>query len=279
MPISQQVVTRLAKAHPHSAAVLRAFVPLFKARQKLAETLQAPELPPLDAAAFAQGKPWVPAVDLPFGRDFLKKAPKALATAAAKGFPEQAEGLKALGAFLGNNPDEAGALARMHLEGRPRKIGSWAKKRGFERDLATLLAAYLAGTAAALVRRAAEGTTLPDWKQPRCPICGGTAHAFAVRGKEGARFLQCGLCGFEYRFSRTACSACGRESPKDLPYFYFENQPEEQAEACETCRSYLLGLDERNLADIPPLELQLLCMLPMDAMMQEKGWSPPPAFG
>ncbi len=277
MPIDKQTVTRLAKAHPHSAAILRAFVPLLNARMKLVETLAAPELPPLDTAAFAQGKPWVPAVDIPLGQDFLKKAPQALAKAAAKGLPEQAEGFTALGEYLVKHPAEAAALTGMQLEGRPRAIVTWSKKHGFDRNVATLLAAHLAGAAAALARRAVGETKLPEWRHARCPICGGAAHAYVIRGKEGARYLQCGLCGFEYRWSRTACSACGREDPKKLPYFFIENHPEHQAEACESCRSYLLGLDARTLADSAPLELHVLCMLPLDALMQEKGYAPPSA--
>ncbi len=277
MPITTQAVNRLAKEYPHSAAILRAFVPLLNARMKLVETLAAPKFPPLDAPAFAQGKPWVPAVDLPLGPDFLKKAPKALAKACAKGFPERLDGFAALSAFLGKNPDEAAALTRMYLGGQSRKIDAWAKKHGLDKDLAGLLAAHLAGTAAALAGRAAGETKLPAWKSARCPVCGGGAHAYAIRGKEGARFLQCGLCGFEYRYSRTACSACGKEAPKDLPYFFIEDHPEYQAEACEQCRSYLLGLDARALDDSIPLELHLLCMLPLDALMQDKGFSPPAA--
>lgn len=278
MPTAPQIVTRLAKAHPHSAAILRAFAPLLAARNKLVETLAPPVLPALDTATFLQGKPWMEATELPLGDDLLKKAPKTLAGAAAKGLPAQAEAFTALGAFLAKQPDEAAALIRMRLAGSPRKVAAWAKKHGYDKPVAELLAAHLAGTAAAVVARAAKGATLPAWNKGRCPVCGGPAHAYVLHGKEGARFLQCGLCGFEYRFSRTACAFCEREAPKDLPYFFLEDHPEHQAEACESCRSYLLGLDARAQDGSTPLELHVLCMLPLDALMQEKGFSPP-AFG
>ncbi len=273
MPVTREEVQRLAKANPYSAAALRLFAPLLNVRIKLIETLNPPALPPLDATAFAGGKPWMDFTSLPLEADLLKKAPKALTAAADKIFPEAREAMAALGSHLAANPAEAENLVRVGLGARRPPLGSWAKKRGFPRDVVEFFSAQLAAVAAGLAAQAARDTELPSWGRNRCPICGGAAHAYALRGQEGIRFLECGLCGFEYRFSRTACSACGKESSENLSYFFLEAHPERQAEACKSCHSYLLGLDAREMVKTLPLAVYLLCMLPLDALMQDKGFA------
>jgi FdhE protein len=95
-----------------------------------------------------------------------------------------------------------------------------------------------------------------------------------LRGKEGKRWLQCSLCGHEWIFSRTSCPLCGQDSPKDLPLFFLEHNPRERAEACRRCGRYLLGIDMREFIDAVPPELLLLCMTPLDLLVQEKGFVP-----
>ncbi len=277
MPVSREEIQRLAKANPYSAAALRLFAPLLNARIKLIEMLAPPALPPLDATAFAGGKPWMESANLPLGADLLRKAPKALTAAAAKIFPEEREAVATLGSYLAANPTEVENLVRAGLGARRPSLASWGKRRGFPRNVVEFFSAQLAAVTAGVAARAARDTELPSWGRNRCPICGGAAHAYALRGREGVRFLECGLCGFEYRFSRTACSACGKESSENLSYFFLEDHPERQAEACKSCHSYLLGLDAREMVKTLPLAVYLLCMLPLDALMQDKGFAPAPS--
>ena len=56
--------------------------------------------------------------------------------------------------------------------------------------------------------------------------------------------------------------------------FFFELNQREKGEACNLCKRYLLSVDMREFADDIPLELQLLCMMPLDAVMQENGFIP-----
>jgi hypothetical protein len=87
MNIPKPVLERLMEQHPHSQEILSGFLPLFAAQDALAETLPAPELPRLDTASFALGKPWLPALDMADGlyldQAFLAAAPGAIAEAAA----------------------------------------------------------------------------------------------------------------------------------------------------------------------------------------------------
>ncbi len=276
MSIPKAAVTLLAKTHPHSAAILKAFTPLLEAQDSLAESLPPPVLPALDQASFAQGKAWVLPVDTAsnvFLDDaFIKAAPKKIAAAAAKGLPAMKEEIRALGAFLSKNSDACCELALFCLQKRMNKIKAWAKKHGQNEAAASLFAVHMAGAAARRVARAACGNSLPAWKKGYCPICGSRPHATFLTGTEGQRFLQCSMCRHEWRFSRSVCPVCEQESFKELPVFFLEDHKEERAEACEACKHYLLGLDMRALSGDTPLELFVLCMMPLDLLMQEKGY-------
>ncbi|MDL2315727.1 formate dehydrogenase accessory protein FdhE [Desulfovibrio sp. OttesenSCG-928-A18] len=278
MSIPKVLVTRLAKQHPESALLLKAFVPLLDAQNALSVELPEIVMPELDRAAFAQGRAWAPVLgdnlDLYFDAPFLKKAPKKIASAAARGMPEIAVQAKALGAYLAKNPEKCRELGSLGMSANTKKAAAWAKKNEQDPGVAGLFATHLAGAAASRVARAAEAIVLPPWEFSACPICGGFPHGSALRGKEGKRSLQCSLCRHEWQFSRTTCPVCGQNNPADLPIMFLEHLKYERGEGCSKCMHYLLGVDFRELAGDTPLELYLLCMLPMDLLMQENGYSP-----
>ncbi len=278
MPIAKAVVSRLARQHPHSAALLKAFVPLLETQDALAAELPALELPPLDNASFAQGKAWLSAESTAekvyFDDAFLKAAPKKIASAAARGLPEIKEQIRALGAFLSKNPDECRKLALYRIKGSERALNAWAKKHGQDENAAALLGMHLTAAAARRVERAAASRVLPSWNHGHCPICGGRPHGGSLRGKEGKRFLHCSLCRHEWAFSRTTCPACGQDSPQEIGLYFLENVKQQRAEVCNVCKHYLLSVDMRELLDDTPTELFLLCMMPLDLLMQEKEYMP-----
>lgn len=278
MTISTAAISRLAKKHPHSAQVLKAFVPLLQMQDTLAEELPAPELPALDAAAFALGKAWLPAIEadpaLYFDDAFLKTAPKKLASAAAKGLPDLKESLRALGTFLSKNPEQCRELATLQLRGKQSKIKAWAKKHAQDDNASALLALHLAAAAGRRIERAASKIVLPHWERPYCPICGSRPHGSCIKGKEGKRYLHCSLCRHEWLFPRTVCPACGQDKPQDILLYYLEGSQMERAEVCKLCKHYILSVDMKELTGETPLELYLLCMMPLDVLMQEESYVP-----
>ena len=279
MSITKVLIRRLAKEHPHSAGILKAFVPLWEARNFLAENLPPLKTPARpDALSFSQGKAWL---DVRSGHaqdyldeDFLKTAPSKIIAAAIKGFPDIKEPLRALRDYLKKNREEVATLAELRLTGNVRKLTAWSKKNKQNRHATALTASHLALAAARRVARSAASATLPTWSMGHCPICGSPPHASALRGKEGKRFLQCSLCGHDWAFSRTSCPVCGQDSPKEIRVFFVEQNQRERAEACNLCKRYLLSVDMREFADDIPLELLLLYMMHLDALMQENGFMP-----
>lgn len=278
MLVSKKVVTRMARLHPHSANLLKAFVPLLEAQEALGGKLAVPALPPLDQAAFVQGESWLSVrggkTSIYLDDAFVAAAPKVLGAAALKGFADREDELSALRALLVEKPDLCRELATLGFEGRQKKVEAWAREYEQDPDITLLFSMHLAAAAAVRVERASRARMLPTWSKEYCPLCGSRPHGSALRGKEGRRFLQCSLCRKEWAFSRTSCPACAQDDPRELNIFFHENSKYERAEVCNKCNHYILGVDMRELADDTPLELYLLCMAPLDFLMQEKGFVP-----
>ena len=275
MPLSRSSVARLTKTHPHSAGLIRVFAPLLRAQKKLAESKDHVELPPLDTATFAAGKPWFQARELFFSPSLLRKAVTALTNTAGNALPAQKEAFTALKVYLRANPSAATNLTTFRLEGQLSQATAWAKKQKLPHDAAALLATLLGGALAQHVRTAAQQHTLPAWGRGYCPLCGSLPDGSVLKYTEGHRYLHCSLCGHEWQYARTSCPACEQHDSKNLPIFFLADTPEERGEACTACNTYLLGLDTRKMAETaPPLDLYFLCMGPLDIMMHEKGFTP-----
>lgn len=275
MTTSSSFLTRLQDTHPHSTALLHVFAPLLQAQKALAQTKDAEDmvLPAFDALSFTGGKSWMQASELPCTDAFLKKAVTRLANESAKVLPQQKEAFDALKSHLHKNLLDARLLAQYRMQGALPKAKSWAKKQQLPQEPAAMLAMLLGGAVAQQVRHAASKQDLASWNKGYCPICGSLPHGSLLKDTEGARFLQCSLCAHEWRYARTACPICKQQDSTHLDIFFTEDHPEERAEACALCKHYLLALDTRKLADSdPPLELYLLCMAPLDILMQEKGY-------
>lgn len=280
MPIAKPVIERLEARYPHSAELLHAFVPLLDAQEELAKGLTPPLLPPLALEAFASGTAWLPASgvaeDVLLDAPFLLNAPMTLAEAAARGFESISETALALGAFLADNQDACRELALLRIRGRTEKVRPWAEKYAQDEAAATLLAVHLGGAAARRAGLAAEAEGMPQWTYGTCPVCGSRPHGASLKGKEGKRWLQCSLCRHEWIFSRTTCPVCLQHAPEKTKLFFFEDNRNLRAEVCADCGHYLLCADVRDMADAVPVELLLLCMMPLDLLMQQKKHIPVP---
>jgi FdhE protein len=139
---------------------------------------------------------------------------------------------------------------------------------------------YVARAASAPVLEAlGAGSTLP--RSPRdggCPRCGGRPQlSYFVESGEplvtAPRHLLCCRCGGSWIHERTACPACGERSTARLPIFADDRGfPALRADACETCRRYLITVDaRRDPAAVP--EIDELVALPLDLHARERGFA------
>jgi FdhE protein len=110
-----------------------------------------------------------------------------------------------------------------------------------------------------------------------CPSCGGlpqlafTAHANDPLVTAPLR-LCCARCGGSWPGARLCCAACGEVDTARLCSFTAdEHLPHLRADACQSCRRYLVHVDlRRDPAAVP--EVDELAALPLDLHAQEQGF-------
>jgi FdhE protein len=87
------------------------------------------------------------------------------------------------------------------------------------------------------------------------------------------RLLLCGRCAESWVHPRMTCAGCGEQTTARLPIFADAEQfPHLRADACETCRRYLITVDLRKDPEAVPIVDELVA-LPLDLYAQERGFA------
>ncbi len=141
---------------------------------------------------------------------------------------------------------------------------------------------YLARAAAAPVLEAlgsAAGAACSRRPEDRgCPRCGGLPQlSYLTDAGEtlvsGPRMLLCCRCGESWVHQRMTCAGCAEESTNKLPIFADGDRfPHLRADACETCRRYLITIDLRREPHAVPVVDELIA-LPLDLYVKERGFT------
>jgi formate dehydrogenase accessory protein FdhE len=117
-----------------------------------------------------------------------------------------------------------------------------------KQDLATLL---FCSALSCLYRRwlqpTAEAVRTDLWEKGSCPICGEKPHFGMLRHEDGAKVLECWLCGTNWLHTRIKCPFCDNENQDDLGYFTVGDQEICRVTYCLRCHSYLKIFDARRL--------------------------------
>lgn len=195
------------------------------------------------------------AVDLePAGRtivalvEALAKAPLPVEVAARMG---------ALAAELRNERDPAPAVVAW-LRGEP---DFTTESPGPLRYLGwSVLAKFLRPVVDAYARWRDE----ERWHRSTCPTCGSPPAMARLIGEEHGRtrFLVCGCCTTRWRYPRSSCPFCERDTHR-LSVISLEGEAGLRIDACEACRGYVKTLngpadEELLLADWTSLHLDVL---------------------
>ncbi|MFH1025819.1 MAG: formate dehydrogenase accessory protein FdhE, partial [Nitrospirota bacterium] len=112
-----------------------------------------------------------------------------------------------------------------------------------------------------------------SWWRGYCPICG-SEPSIAEFKEEGARFLVCSSCNFEWRFNRLKCPFCENDNHEKLRYFYTEKEGKAyRIDVCEKCKRYIKTIDVAALdVDFIPL-LEDIGTLHLDIVAQKEGYT------
>jgi FdhE protein len=111
-----------------------------------------------------------------------------------------------------------------------------------------------------------------------CPRCGGPPQlSYLTDAGEalvsGPRMLLCCRCGDSWVHQRMTCVGCGEQSTSKLPIFADAARfPHLRADACETCRRYLISIDLRKDPHAVPVVDELIA-LPLDLYVKERGYT------
>ena len=111
------------------------------------------------------------------------------------------------------------------------------------------------------------------WWKGYCPICG--SEPFMAELKEdGARFLVCSACSFEWRFNRLKCPFCENENHEKLRYFHTEKEGKAyRVDVCDQCKQYIKTIDTTELgADVIPI-IEDAGTLHLDILAQKEGYT------
>ena len=102
------------------------------------------------------------------------------------------------------------------------------------------------------------------WLRPHCPTCGSLPAMAQLVGTDPGRrrLLTCGHCSTQWRYGRTTCPFCEKQSHR-LNGLALEGQGGLRIDYCESCRGYLKtydghGNEEVMLADWTSLHLDAL---------------------
>ena len=199
--------------------------------------------------------------------------PAGLAAYAARSLKEIAEATQAAGP-----PALAAAVGERLCEGQPAQLVS----RWLAGERQGPVDEYLARAAAAPLLEAlgsAAGAACSGRLAERgCPRCGGLPQlSYLTDAGEtlvsGPRMLLCCRCGESWIHQRMTCAGCGEESTNKLPIFADGDRfPHLRADACETCRRYLITIDLRKDAEAVPVVDELVA-LPLDLYVKERGFT------
>lgn len=117
-----------------------------------------------------------------------------------------------------------------------------------------------------------DSLNLEAWLRGECPLCGSPPQIAQLRDEGGKRYLQCPLCGCQWRWERIACPYCSNKDFDSLHYLYSEEEEAYRVDLCDHCKGYIKTIDSRKLDYDPYLDLEDIVTLHLDIIAMGKGY-------
>ncbi len=151
------------------------------------------------------------------------------------------------------------------------------KEAAIENDMATFLFSIVLSS---IYRRQFEsipmGLRTDLYEGGDCPLCGEQPHFGMLCPEDGAKVLECWLCGSRWLHSRVKCPYCSNEDREELGYFTIEGNDNCRVNYCLSCRRYYKIIDARNFNTDGNIVLTIhnLASLGYDILARKEGFSP-----
>lgn len=271
---------------PAQEPILRAFAPVLTAKEVLAEALAGEplDLAPVDPARLDQGVPYLAGMPLDGLSAWIERSARTLLPVLAQAMPA-GQGFATLAAAVEGGLDPT-PLCRDLLDRNRQALAQAAEDLGVLPGLLLFsLETVLGPVLAAVAAKLSEDLAKAHWSQGHCPVCGSfpsiatlarpePTELEALVGGGGQKYLHCSLCGFDWRFRRDACPACGNADPGTREMFHAEKARHERIEACSKCKAYFPCLDLREFAQAPHLAAAPLGLMHLDLVAATRGYAP-----
>jgi hypothetical protein len=109
-----------------------------------------------------------------------------------------------------------------------------------------------------------------------CPLCGEKPHYGMLKAEDGAKQLECWLCGTKWVHTRVKCPYCNNEEREELGFFTIDGKDHCRVNYCQACCRYYKIVDARQLEAEGDLILAIhnLATLEYDLLARKEGFSP-----
>jgi formate dehydrogenase maturation protein FdhE len=150
------------------------------------------------------------------------------------------------------------------------------KETAMERDMATFLFSIVLSS---IYRRQLENISevlrTDLYGGGDCPLCGEKPHYGMLRAEDGAKQLECWLCGTSWVHTRVKCPYCNNEDREELGYFTVEGSDICRVNYCRSCCRYYKIFDARQLGADRDLILAIhhLASLDYDFLAGKEGFT------
>jgi FdhE protein len=271
------VIQYIIGKSPHSKEIITAFKPLFLVRERLIDELhlKAADLSSIDGEKLRQGVPCINQTPFFFKGDPWEKIGLAVVSAMREGFPALGEDVAKLEGKI-----KAGDIRLFDaFTDFPGSIETAVARWSSEANVKPQAIGLMLSAVARIVLQAksngiGEHIEGMGWEKGYCPVCGAHPTIAVIREKIPQRWLHCSRCGHEWRFSRMFCPVCEQESPSGLDYFYVEDRRQETAFTCNSCKRYLITLNQISDMGDHDRDVSAMSLIHLDLIMQEKGFTP-----
>jgi FdhE protein len=282
MVITNDDIETLAKkieqartALPHITSLINAFSPLMMDKGRwLMEVQEYAKKFTVDPVQYHDGKPLSQQGQLFSPDDPWKSAGLAVARGISLGFPNAARDMTALSSQIADGRLDCYALINLSELQDEAPFASRAAELDIEPEILLLFLRFLGRFM--LTKKARDVTAelaLLSWAKGYCPVCGSFPH-LAILRENGQRWLQCGECSHEWKFSRLQCPHCEHEDPANTSYLFVDGNKEDTAFTCTQCQRYLVTSSRPTELHQTPADLIAITLAHLDIILQEKGFTP-----
>ncbi len=268
-------IGNVLERNPQSRNILQAFEPILQEKARLAERIVCKQIDPsaIDRSRLAGGIPVIRQTPLLLPEDPWEEIVRAVIPAIIQGFPALRAELLVLQKGIDDGTIRLSDFYRAQ-DGHP-VLARWAAAI-VVRQVAIDFLLWAAEKPVLENRRRTlqEVLSTSGWDRGYCPCCGELPSVAVIHEKIPQRWLHCSRCGHDWRFSRTLCPCCARESQREMPYFFVEGREQETAFICASCKRYLITVN--HIGDLEEHDPDVLAMgmAHLDLLMQQKGFLP-----